>query len=399
MWTDVCIVLFLLGVTIQTRAKLFFVSASQDQVESDHFLPISNPLDHAFVRRRSSEDAAAAPTSASMSLSRQRLAKFSVCNTPRVDPELRRMCLLALDHLPALYKRLDVEFEILGRLSPEELLSAVSEGLNVILAEEDRIADLVIEKKLPHGALPVHSLKEALKAKLDALQRLRPKNITTRPGLMGLQIQDGELKRVGDCVNAQVIFFHDLMNAKFKLAKLTPAEVEALVAKVTKTFAGVVLKEADLPAAFELIARQVMNEVAAPARAESLGAALQAMPPFAPVGDDNGLSPLSASNCLILVRGLFPTLRAHMTLHYEMKDPTEEQLQAMADVLLPMLNAHRSRLRSSAQKGFTILAPEEHAILWAYMEQFAREHKLVGRERPLNLWRFPNPAGAANILD
>ncbi|KAL8275862.1 hypothetical protein Esti_000198 [Eimeria stiedai] len=360
---------------------------------------MSNTPEQAFVWSGPSEDVPTTPSSASGSMSLQRLAKRSICNASSVDPELRRMCLLALDHLPALYKRLDVEYEIVGRLSPEELLSAVSEGLNVILAEEDRIADLVIEKKLPHGALPVHSLKEALKAKLVALQRLRPKNITTRPGLMGLQIQNGELKRVGDCVNAQVIFFHDLMNAKFKLAKLTPAEVEALVAKVRKSFAGAVLKEADLPAAFELIARQVMNEVAAPARAESLGAALQAMPPFAPVADDNGLNPLSASNCLILVRGLFPTLRAHMTLHYEMKDPTEEQLQAMADVLLPMLNAHRSRLRSSAQKGFTLLAPEEHAILWAYMEQFAREHKLVGRERPLNLWRFPNPAGAANILD
>lgn len=386
MWIALFIYLGLLGVTFQTDRRSLFVSAFAFHEEPSSGLPAPGPLTGPPSERGKGHSGGH--------------PEPSVClESPSLDPELRRMCMMAVDHLAALYRRLTVEYEIKQQLSPEEVLSAISERLDDILAEEDHVADLVIAKKLPHGALPVRSLKQAIQAKLEALHRLKPKNITTKPGLMGLEIHNGKLQGIGDCVEAQVIFFYDLTGSKFKLAKMTDAEVAELAAKLTATFSMATLDKADLPGSLAFIARAVMDEVLAPARAESLGAALQAMPPFTPVGDDNGLSPLSPSRCLTLVRGLFPTLRAHMTLHYEMIDPTEEQLQAMSNVLLPIVNAHRSRLRLSAQKGVTLLAPEEHTILWGYMEQYAREHKLVGRERPLNLWRFPNPAGAANLLD
>lgn len=325
---------------------------------------------------------------------------FSVCSAdPSLDPELKRMCLLTVDHLAALYRRLAVQYRILQPLTPEQVLDAVAEKLTDILAEEDRIADLVIAKKLPHGALPVRSLKQAVQAKLEALGLLKPKNITTQEGLMGLQLREGRLCGLEACVEALVSFFTDLIGAKFRLSGLTPAEVSALVTRLQGAFGEGRMREDDLPAVLEAAARAVLDEVAALSRAESLSAALQSMAPLVLVGEDDGLSPLTAAHCLTLVRGLFPTLRAHMTLHYEMQDPSEAQLYAMAAVLLPLVNAHRGRLRVATQRGITLLAPEEHALLWGYMEQYAREHQLVGAERPLNLWRFPAPAGAANLLD
>ncbi|CDJ41670.1 hypothetical protein, conserved [Eimeria tenella] len=180
--------------------------------------------------------------------------------------EFQRMCLLAAEHLGCLYRRLAVDYLLLAPLSPEELAAAVAEGLSEILEEEDSVADLVISKRLPHGALPVHSLKQAVLNKLQKLHKIRKRN-------------------------------------------------------------------------------------------------------------------------------------AHMTLHYCMQSPTLQQQQQMAQLLLPLLNAHRSRLRLSAEKGIPILAPDEHILIWFFMEIFARENKLVGKERPLNLWRFPEPAGALNILD
>lgn len=401
MWIALYISFGLLGVPSQTFLESLFVSASSfPEVTASDLSALRPSLSPQLERGWEFSEDAARELSNVTDASPQTVQGVSACfSAPSLDPELRRMCMMTVDLVPALYRRLSVEYEIVQPLSPEEVLSAISEGLNKILEEEDYVADLVIAKKLPHGALPVRSLKQAIEAKLMALHRLKPKNITTKPGLMGLQIHDGKVEGVADCVTAQVTFFHDLMGAKFRLAKMTPAEVAELADRVSDAFSGTVLEESDLPVVLEFTSRAVMDAVAAPSRAESLGAALQAMPPFSPVGDDNGLAPLSPSRCLTLVRGLFPTLRAHMTLHYEMKDPTEEQLHAMADVLLPIVNAHRSRLRLSAHKGVTLLAPEEHTILWGYMEQYAREHKLVGRERPLNLWRFPYPAGAANLLD
>lgn len=401
MWNALYISFGLLGVTSHSFPKYLCAAASFLPEVRAGGLSASRPsLSPVEEREWAFGQDAADESSYAAESSPPTTQGVSAClSSPSLDPELRRICMLTMDLVPALYRRLSVEYEIVQPLSAEEALSAISEGLKEILEEEDYVADLVIAKKLPHGALPVRSLKQAIEAKLSALHRLKPKNITTKPGLMGLQIRDGKVEGVMDCVAAQVTFFHDLMGAKFTLARMTPAEVAELADRVSDAFSGAVLEEGDLPVVLEFTSRAVMDAVAAPSRAESLGAALQAMPPFSPVGDDNGLAPLSPSRCLTLVRGLFPTLRAHMTLHYEMKDPTEEQLQAMADVLLPIVNAHRSRLRLSAQKGVTLLAPEEHTILWGYMEQYAREHKLVGRERPLNLWRFPHPAGAANLLD
>ncbi|XP_026192891.1 uncharacterized protein LOC34623935 [Cyclospora cayetanensis] len=182
------------------------------------------------------------------------------------EPELWRICLVAANHISALYRRLTVENTLVRRLSPSEFSAAIAEHLQVILEEEDNIAQSVVDGLLPHGALPVFSLKVAIQRKLQSLGLLKPKN-------------------------------------------------------------------------------------------------------------------------------------AHMTLHYQMKGPTEQEMQEMAAVLWPLVNAHRSRLRLSAHKGVTLLAPEEHSLLWAYMEIYAREHHLVGPERPLNLWRFPEPAGAASLLE
>ncbi|OEH78047.1 hypothetical protein cyc_08126 [Cyclospora cayetanensis] len=315
------------------------------------------------------------------------------------EPELWRICLVAANHISALYRRLTVENTLVRRLSPSEFSAAIAEHLQVILEEEDNIAQSVVDGLLPHGALPVFSLKVAIQRKLQSLGLLKPKNITTQPGLLGLEVIDGKLQHIEKSIRAQVAFFYDLMAPKFRLSPMSDDEVRELAAGVADAFAHSVLSEEDLPIVLEFMARAVLDTVAAPGRSESLRTALQAMPPFAPVGSDNGLAPLALPLCLKLVRGLFPSLRAHMTLHYQMKGPTEQEMQEMAAVLWPLVNAHRSRLRLSAHKGVTLLAPEEHSLLWAYMEIYAREHHLVGPERPLNLWRFPEPAGAASLLE
>lgn len=302
----------------------------------------------------------------------------SICfSAPALDAELRRLCMMVVDHLPALYRRLSAQYEVTSPLTPEEVLAAIAEFKQSILDEEDAIAELVLTRKLPHGALPVYSLKTAIQKKLTELNKLKEKNITTLPGLMGLQLRGGKVVGVNKCVEAQVMFFYDLIGQKFSLSRMSEAEVYELGEKVQEALSADLLKENDLPAVLEFISRAVLDAVAAPSRAASLGAALQAMPPFAPVGEDNGLTPLTFPRCLTLVRGLFPSLRAHMTLHYNVKEPNEEQLAAMAAVLLPIVNAHRSRLRLSSQKGVTLLAPDETFLLWWYMEIYADRKSVV----------------------
>ncbi|CDI79315.1 hypothetical protein, conserved [Eimeria acervulina] len=323
--------------------------------------------------------------------------------------DLRRMCLLAAEHLNALYQRINTEYVVLSPLSASELAAAIDQNLAAILEEEDDIADRVIRRQLPLGSLPVKTLKEAIKQKLLERNKLKKRNITTLPGLLGVQLQHGKLLPLADAVNALANLCDLLLGQSLGLSPLTETEKQQLAEEIEERFAMPAAALSDAAAAatttaaataaataayeemvLEAAARTVMDVAGKPSRAASLSHAFSraAAPLFTVFADS--LSPVSLDACITLVKGLFPSLQAHMTTHYRMQSPTKQQERHMGLLLLPLLNAHRSRLRTSAATGAATLAAEEHTLIWTFLEVYAREHQLVAEA-------VPAAAGAAAV--